>query len=217
MDTEQKRRSEFAGVCHLVQQKQLVFGAGGNLSLRLGKQVLMTPSGRALEFLQAEDLVLVEPDGSYSGHGKPSSEYRMHLGCYAARDDINVIMHLHSLYATAVSCLKTLNREQAIPIFTPGYGKRVGALPAVAYMRPGSQGLAEEVSAVIAERNSVLLQNHGMVVAGETVEQALGLAEEIEAEARMYLLLGERGRELSSQEIEDLVHYATGADKEKRQ
>ena len=128
-----------------------------------------------------------------------------------------MILHLHSLYATAVSCLKTLNREQAIPIFTPGYGKRVGALPAVAYMRPGSQGLAEEVSAVIAERNSVLLQNHGMVVAGETVEQALGLAEEIEAEARMYLLLGERGRELSSQEIEDLVHYATGADKEKRQ
>lgn len=214
MSTDSEKRKEMVVLCRLVQQKNLVFGSGGNLSFRLNERILITPSGRSMEFLQEGDLVAVKMDGSYSGAEKPSSEFRMHLNCYCARDDVKVILHLHSPYATAVSCLKFLNMSCAIPIFTPGYGKRVGALPAIAYLRPGSRRLAEQVRDTIAERNSVLLQNHGVVVVGKTVEQALGLAEEIEEEARMYLLLGGDGSALSDSAVKDLVNYGTGSNKE---
>ena len=207
------KKEKFAAFCRMVQAKGLVFGSGGNLSIRDGEHILVTPSGRSLESLTAGDIICINPDGSYEGPGKPTSEYRMHLGCYIDRADVNVVVHVHSLYATAVSCLKDLDAEKAIPVLTPGYGKRVGDLPAIEYICPGSEELAGMVREVLRTRDSVLLRNHGVVTVGRDEETALNLAEEIEAEAQMFLLLGDRGRELSARERDDLVNYVTGKDR----
>ena len=202
-----KCKEEYVKYCHFIQEKNLVFGSGGNVSVRVGDIVLITPSGRSLESLTVEDVIELSFDGSFKGEGRPSSEYKMHLGCYQVRPEITAVVHTHSLYATAVSCLKDLDPEKAMPIFTPGYGKRVGALPVIPYLTPGSRELADMVSQTIAKRNSVLLKNHGLVAVGKDWESALNLAEELEENAQITLMLSGRGEELTPQQLAGLASY----------
>ena len=192
-------KKEFCEFCRLVQGRGLVSGSGGNLSLSLEGRILISPSGRPLGALREEDVVELLPDGSVLG-GRPSSERRMHEACYAVRPELRAVLHVHSPWATALSCSLDLDMRRAI-------GKRVGELPALPYRLPGSAQLAEEVGAVIARRDSVLLCNHGVVTVGRSFEEALVLAEEIEAEAMMFLLLGRNARQLDPDELAALSGY----------
>ena len=121
----------FLDTCHLIHAKGLVSGSGGNISLRCDDGILITPSGRSLESLKEEDLVLLQMDGSYTcpNGGIPSKEWRMHLACYHARPDVSALVHVHSSNAVAVSCMKDADSSCAIPVYTPGYSMRVGELP----------------------------------------------------------------------------------------
>lgn len=205
-----KEKEAFAEYCRMVQGNGLVFGSGGNVSMRCADTVLITPSGRSLESLRAEDIVEIDMNGKVIGEGVPSSEFRMHLGCYKARPEISTVLHVHSLYTVALSCMKGVDPERSMPVYTPGYGKRVGALPMIPYMLPGSISLSEAVTRVIKERNSVLMKNHGLVTVGKSREAALNLAEEIEENAHITLLLGGRGEALNEAQIADLVNYGKG-------
>lgn len=184
--------SSFLEICHLLHSMQYVSGPGGNISLKLDDRIVITPTGRPLGFLKEEDLVWINPDGSYE-NGKPSKEVFMHLAAYAARPDVKAVVHVHSLYAIAVSCLRGLNKADAMPQFTPGYAMRVGKLPVIDYLAPGSPELAKQVAAVLKERNSVLLQNHGLVTCGGDLETAYDLVEEIEENAHLFFVLDGRG------------------------
>lgn len=185
----------FLDTCHLIHAKGLVSGSGGNISLRCDDGILITPSGRNLESLKEEDLVLLQMDGSCTcpNGGIPSKEWRMHLACYHARPDVSALVHVHSSNAVAVSCMKDADSSCAIPVYTPGYSMRVGELPLLPYMTPGSVELCDHVFPLIAERNSVLLANHGPLAVGRSMEEALNIIEEIEDEAKLFLLLGDRG------------------------
>lgn len=111
----------FLDTCHLIHAKGLVSGSGGNISLRCDDGILITPSGRSLESLKEEDLVLLQMDGSYTcpNGGIPSKEWRMHLACYHARPDVSALVHVHSSNAVAVSCMKDADSSCAIPVYTP--------------------------------------------------------------------------------------------------
>lgn len=185
----------FLDTCHLIHAKGLVSGSGGNISLACDDGILITPSGRSLESLKKEDLVLLQMNGSYTcaNGGIPSKEWRMHLACYRVRSDIRALVHVHSSNAVAVACMKDVDPACAIPVYTPGYSMRVGELPLLPYMKPGSIELCEHVSPLIAERNSVLLANHGPLAVGRSMEEALNIIEEIEDEAKLFLLLGDHG------------------------
>lgn len=200
MELKNEIRS-FLDLCHLLHEKDLVSGPGGNVSFRHGDHILITPSGRRLESLKEEDVVFLTSDGSFTSHngGKPSKEWRMHLSCYS-RDDIGAVIHVHSVYAMAISCLCSLDHLCAIPVYTPGYGTRVGKLPVISYELPGSVKLAEKVAAVIDKRNSVMMANHGVLTVGKTPEDALNLVEEIEEAAKMYFALTGQGRALSEEQ-----------------
>lgn len=201
---EQELRRDFLEVCHLVQNRGLVKGAGGNVSFRLpGGGMLVSPSGRSLAALQEDDVITVAQDGSWRGRGKPSREWPMHHCCYA-RDDVQVVIHVHSVYAVAISCLRGLDVHRAMPAYTPGYALYVGALPVLPYWPPGSQALANAVGGAMASRDSVLLANHGVVAAGPTAEQALNLLEEIEENAHLHFLLKGRGQALSDAQVAEL-------------
>lgn len=196
---------EFLELCHSFHRRGFVSGTGGNVSVRCGKQFLITPSGVSLRSLRKDDLVLLSQDGTFfckQAH-LPSKEWRMHLECYQ-RSDVNAVVHVHSTYATAVSCLKELDPGCAMPVYTPGYGLRVGALKAVAYERPGSEELARLAGQVIRTSNSVIMKNHGILAVGAALTQAADLIEEIEENAHLMLLLGQVGNALTEENQADL-------------
>jgi Ribulose-5-phosphate 4-epimerase and related epimerases and aldolases len=195
--------------CRRAHDKNFVSGSGGNISVRDGDDILITPTGRNLGLLTEQDIVRMRPDGSVVGGGKPSQEWRMHCLCYARRD-VESVVHVHSVHVSAVSCME-LDPVCAMPVYTPGYSVRVGKLPVVPYYRPGSEDLAAAVAPIIAGtpsfpgRNSVLLANHGMLSVGPSLEKAFNLTEEIEENAQIFLLLGRGGRALTDAQQAELV------------
>lgn len=200
-------RSKIIRICHLIHSKGLVSGSGGNVSFRIGDGVVITPSGGAFEFLEENDLVRIDMDGHPSGLVPPSKETSLHLNCYKARGDVRAVIHVHSVYSVALSCLTDRESGNCVPVYTPGYGIRVGSLPVLPYMLPGSPLLAAETARVISGRNSVLLENHGLVTVGASLEEALSLTEEIEENAEIHFILAGRGKALNAEQLEGLKDY----------
>lgn len=203
MNSKEEVFNKFITYCHFIHAQGLVSGSGGNVSMRCGQDILITPTGRSLKVLKTEDIICLHQDGSYASptKQKPSKEWRMHLQCYKY-DGIHAVIHVHSVYATAVSCLKQLDMETALPMYTPSYAMRVGHLTAVPYYTPGSEALANAVDKIIAVRNSVMMCNHGILAVGPDLETALNIIEEIEENAKMYFILNGQGKALEKSQIE---------------
>ena len=218
MDMDKKDMLErVAKAARRAYMKGFAAGSGGNVSIRIQGQVYISPSGGCLGDLTAEDMIMLEADGfvpsaggpDYGGR-RPSKEAGMHLACYGSRPDILCLFHLHSPYSIAVACRRQEDRGPAtgMPAYTPGYAMRVGRIPVVPYYCPGSRELAEAVSDVICSRDSLLLANHGMVAAGKSPEAVLAVAEEIEENAHLAILLGDQGIPLDEEQTEAL--FQTG-------
>jgi ribulose-5-phosphate 4-epimerase/fuculose-1-phosphate aldolase len=215
-----ERIHDLLELCRRVYARGFVSGSGGNISLRYGADILITPTGRNLGLLVKEDVVRLPLPGQgdgrrkggaakVGGSGRPSQEWPMHCRCYE-RPDVLCVVHVHSPYASAVSCLE-IDPACAMPVYTPGYSARVGRLPVAPYFRPGSMELASAVGDLITGRagvpgrNSVLMANHGLLAVGGSAEQAMNIVEEIEENARLFLLLGGRGRPLSEAQQAELA------------
>ena len=191
-------------VCRMLHDTGKVSGSGGNVSIRCEDGILITPTGVSLGDVTEDNLVRVRWDGSFDGVIRPSKEWRMHLICYEKRPDVTALVHVHSLYAVALSCL--LRPGDKIPAYFPGYVMRVNDLPMIPYLKPGCPELAESVGEIIAQRNSVLLCNHGVVTVGKDMSQALNIMEEIEENAQLYFILNGRGHALSEEAIRELTN-----------
>jgi 3-dehydro-4-phosphotetronate decarboxylase len=202
--------SEAAAVQELIEVSRSIFergysfGTAGNVSVRIGETVLATPTGSSLGALSADRIARCNLDGKVSGSNKPTKELPFHLAVYRARPQSYAVVHLHSTYATAVSCLRDLNVEDALPVLTPYYGMRIPCLPVVPYLPPGDPELGAEVERRIAHTPALLLRNHGSIAVGASLAEAAALAEEIEETARLFFILGERGQALSSDQIGEL-------------
>lgn len=180
------------------------FGTAGNMSARDGDRVYITPTNSSFESLSAGAIAIVAMDGTVTGANQPSKEAHFHLAAYRARPDAGAVVHLHSTYATAVSCLADLDVEDAMPVFTPYYAMRLPRLPVVEYHPPGDPQLAPEVERLAAESPAILLRNHGSITIGKSVREAAALAEEIEEQARLWFLLGDRGKQLAKAQVSEL-------------
>lgn len=186
------------------------FGSTGNLSVLLGDEVWITPTGRSFRNLVPGDLACVSRTGEKRNANQPSKEYPFHLGCYReASARAAAIVHLHSTYSVALSCLADLNDTQPMPLITPYYLMRVAPLAIVPYFRPGSQELGDAVAAAARDHDCLLLRNHGLIALGRTMAEAVDRAEELEETAKLaFLLRGEKLRELTATEQEDIrQHY----------
>jgi ribulose-5-phosphate 4-epimerase/fuculose-1-phosphate aldolase len=124
-------------------------------------------------------------------HGdKPSKEVFMHRAFYQARDDAAAVVHLHSTQATAVSCLPDVDQTNPIPPLTPYFVMRIGRrMPVVAYYRPGDTAMEPAIHGAARDARAVLLANHGPVVCGKTLTDAVYAAEELEEAAKLFLML----------------------------
>lgn len=168
----------------------LTFGRTGNLSaVDADGTVLMTPSGIALDKLDATRLSRVSVDGRHVDGPKPTKEAFLHLAIYRARPQEKAVVHTHSTYSVAVSCLRDVDPANALPPLTAYYAMRVGALPLLPYHAPGDETLGALAELAAARHHALLLANHGPVVAGADLASAADALEEIEETAKLALLL----------------------------
>jgi L-fuculose-phosphate aldolase len=165
----------------------------GNVSIRHGAGMLITPSGLPYAAMQADDIVEIDLEGRRTGGSerKASSEWPFHAAIYKARPDAAAIVHTHSPYATALSCAR-----RDIPAFHYMIALGGGAdIRCAQYATFGTQALADNAVAALEGRRAVLLANHGVITIGQTLEGAQTLAAEVENLARQYLALMAAGLE----------------------
>lgn len=185
--------------------RRYAHGSSGNLSVRVDDGILITPTGSCLGRLAPERISKVAADGRHVAGDAPSKESFLHLAMYAERPDAKAIVHLHCTCAVAVSCLVHEDTRNVLPPLTAYYVMRVGKLPLIPYFRPGDKALAEAVRKEAKEHRAVLLANHGPVVAGKSLDEAVDNAEELEATAQLTLMLeGRRTAPLDAAKIAEL-------------
>jgi ribulose-5-phosphate 4-epimerase/fuculose-1-phosphate aldolase len=186
-------------------QRGYAFGSTGNISARVGERVWITPTGKSLKGLNPGHLACVSLDGASLNENRASKEFPFHLAVYARREDVRAVVHLHTLYSVALSCLDSLDPADPLPPLTPYYFMRVAPLAVLPYFRPGSEGLAAAVGEAAPAHDCMLLRNHGVVCAGSTLSEAVDRAEELEQTARLHFILrGERVRLLTAEQVEEL-------------
>ncbi len=183
-------------------------GSAGNISVRLEDGYLITPTNSCLGRLEPARISRLDGGFRHIDGDKPSKEVFMHRAFYRTRPDVGAVVHLHSTHATAIACLAAVGEVAPIPPLTPYFVMRVGrALPVVAYYRPGDPAMEPAIAAAAADARAVLLANHGPVVSGRTLTDAVYAAEELEEAARLALLLlrGAAPRQLTPPQVEELL------------
>lgn len=177
--------------------------AGGNLSHRYGDGFLMEATSTSLGRLRPEDFVLCDAGGAPAEPGPaPSKEVALHVELYRRRPDAMAIVHLHSAAAIALSCTaEPTDRGSALPLVSVYAALRVGRVPLLEFVPPGTAALAARVGEVCADVNAVLLANHGQVTWAPSLDQAVDLAEELEQTARIWVMTGGAARPLGDAEL----------------
>jgi L-fuculose-phosphate aldolase len=158
-------------------------GSTGNLSHRLGDGMLITPTGMGAADCGPDDLVWLGFDGTLRGAWKPSSEWHFHQALYAARPELQAVVHTHATHATALACLR-----RPLPAFhymvAVAGGTDVRCAP---YHLFGTPELSQAVVQAMQGRKAALLATHGLVTAGATLREAMKVTIEIESLCDTYL------------------------------
>jgi ribulose-5-phosphate 4-epimerase/fuculose-1-phosphate aldolase len=200
-----KIRDRIAKLGRSIFDRGLTFGSTGNISVKTDDGFLMTPTGSSLGELDPAKISKIAADGRHVSGDKPTKESFLHIAMYEERPRAGAVVHLHSTHSVAVSCLADVDRKSMLPPLTAYYVMRVGTLPLVPYFAPGDVNLARAVKELASKHHAVMLANHGPVVAGVSLEDAVYATEELEETARIFLLLrGEKTRVLTPQEVTDL-------------
>ena len=170
--------------CRAMNASGLNQGTSGNVSVRDGAGMVVTPSGVPYDAMTPEMMVPVGGDGAASGDLLPSSEWRMHLDIYRARPEAMAVVHVHSPYAAALSC-----HRRGIPAFHYMVAVAGGVdIRCAEYATFGTQELSDAMLTAMEGRRACLLANHGQIAFGPSLEKALWLAGEVETLAKQYVL-----------------------------
>ncbi len=204
-DCETGRRL-LAEACRSVFQRGLTGGSAGNMSLRVEGGVLATPTGVPFGELTPESLSLLDETGAHVGGPKPTKEAAFHLAWYKANPGHLAVVHLHSPWAVAVSCLADLDPDDPLPPLTPYQLMKLGRLAVAPYAKPGSAELRAGVARLAPGRAALLMANHGSIAGGASLTRAMDAAEELEATCRLYLTLrGLPARHLTPEQAAELL------------
>jgi len=185
--TEDELRAQIVEVTKILAEEGLIRSSDGNISVRMGDRLLITPSGVYKRALAPEQMVVVDLTGEVldapEGLG-PTSELLMHLEVYRQRGDVGAVLHAHPPYATALTV-----SEAPFPIdVIPEVLLTLGDVPTAPYATPGTQDLADSIRDSIGEYDAVLLSHHGSLTVGETLEEALIALERVEHVAQTFIL-----------------------------
>ncbi len=203
-------RKQVLEIGRRLYENGFVAGAEGNISCRLpDNQILITPSGHSKGRLAEEDLVVIDGGGAVlGGFRKPSSEFKLHTYIYDRRNDVNAIVHAHPIYCTAFACTDTGLPTNILPeiILT------VGEIPLAKYGTPSTDELPESIDNLIDDHDMILLRNHGVVAAGDTLEDACNMVETAEQYAKTIYVAKSLGgaKSLTEDAVRKLTNIRNG-------
>lgn len=204
MREEVRLRQEIVRICHKMYQRGFICAAEGNVSARLGEDlILITPSGLAKGEISPEELICVDLHGrKASGWGKASSETRMHLKVYEVRPDVKGVIHGHPPTAIAF----TLAGISLAGCVIPEIVLTLGSIPTVPYATPGTGEAALVIEGPLQNFDGLLLDRHGTITVGTTLDQAFFHLERIEQAAQITLMARQLGqvKKLPPQEIQKI-------------
>jgi L-fuculose-phosphate aldolase len=180
-------QQELQAAGHYLRENGLAWGNAGNLSARLGAdQLLVTASGTRLGDLNDDDFVQcpVSATEVVTYPRKPSKEMSMHRAVYAARPEINAVLHAAPFYSTLIACTSAADIPANLYVENMYYQERIARVP---YCHPGSQALGDAVAAQAAKANVLLLENHGVLVYDVSIAEALMGLHTLELTCRMWI------------------------------
>jgi L-ribulose-5-phosphate 4-epimerase len=182
-------RMEIINICKIMEAMGYFLGTWGNVSMRIEDQILLTPSRVNYNEMKPEDIVVIDLEGNrLKGERTPTSEKEVHRQIYLKREDIQAIIHSHSLYATAAAC----SNVNIVPPLTEEMSQLLGGgIPVTERYVPAEQHyeLGREAAKIIAELNAILLKNHGPVCCGRDLEEALLTCRITEKACQIFLSL----------------------------
>ena len=182
------------GFCH---------GSTGNISLRTDIGLFVSSSGSSLGTLSSDDVTQTDEDGRIIRGRKPTKEMPFHLAIYRSDGNAAAIVHLHTVFSGIVSCMGSSWIER-IPYYTPYLTMKVGVVGYIPYYKPGSPELGISMAA-LPQCNAYILANHGMVVKGASMKEAIDRAEELEYSLEIaWNLRNEPAELLTAEDLEEL-------------
>lgn len=205
MNSETKLREEIVRLSKSLFDRGFSVGSAGNISAAVDDGILMTPTNSCLGFLDPAKISKLDRDGNHIAGDKPSKEVFLHRAFYKTRPQTGAVVHLHSTFATALSCLTDVDPQDCIPPLTPYVVMRVGEVRLLPYVKPGDERMGDMIRDLGGRHAAVLLANHGPVVTGRDITSAVYAAEELEETAKLLVLLRDAPkRMLSPENVEEL-------------
>lgn len=195
---ETTAREQIVQAARSIFTRSLTHGSTGNISVRVDDRIFVTPTGSSLGTVLPDELSVIDLEGKHVDGAKPSKESFLHAAVLRARPSATAVVHTHSTYSAAVSCLADVNPDDALPPLTAYFAMRIGRLPLLPYHAPGDDRLGPLAEITARDNVAMLLSNHGPVVAGTSMFGAMDALEELEETAKLHLLLqGHRTRPLT--------------------
>jgi L-fuculose-phosphate aldolase len=184
------KRRALIETCLAMNRQGINQGTSGNLSVRVDGGFLVTPTSLPYDDMQPEDVVEMDFTGHWRGERRPSSEWRFHRDILLARPDVDVVLHAHPTFATALAVHGRGISGFHYLVALAG-GDSIRCAP---YATFGTQALSDYALLALDGRLACLLAHHGIIVLGTTMKGTLALAVEVEGLARQFihaLALGE--------------------------
>lgn len=195
----EEQRVEVAETALGLLTSGLIVNTSGNVSIRTGEHVVITPSGRDYASLTPHDIAIVDLKGRVvDGEMLPSSETPLHLAVYKSNPDVAAIVHAHSVYATAISTIL-----DSLPTIHYQMTDLGGAVPVAPYRTFGTDELATVTSQALQGRSAAIMKNHGSITTADTLDKAFGRCVTLEWCSKVYLkaLSGGTPNILSAEEM----------------
>ena len=203
---ETKLRDEICRFGKSMFDRGLTAGSSGNISVKVKGGWLVTPTNASLGNLDPEKISKIDEHGQLISGDKPTKEVPLHTAMYDTVANCGAIVHLHSVHSVAVSMLPETDPEDVLPPLTAYYVMRVGRTALVPYHMPGDPKIGDAIRGLAGKYTSVLLANHGPVMAGKTLESAVYATEELEETSKLHLLTrGLNPRTLTTEQINELT------------
>lgn len=205
MSAEAELRVDMARLSKSLFDRGFSVGSAGNISASTDDGMLITPTNSCLGFLDPDRITKLDRAGNHKSGDAPSKEVFLHRSFYETRPETGAVVHLHSTFATALSCLTDIDPEDCVPPLTPYVVMRVGRVKLVPYVRPGDAKAGDLIRDLQGKYAAVLLANHGPVVTGKDLRSAVYAAEELEETAKLLVLLrSSPTRLLNSDQVDEL-------------
>jgi ribulose-5-phosphate 4-epimerase/fuculose-1-phosphate aldolase len=205
--SESKLRESLCAMAASLFNRGLTHGSTGNISARTEDGgLLVSPTGTSFGRLDPARLSRFDADGQHISGDKPTKEMPLHTAFYETRSTAGAVVHLHSCHSVALSLMPDANEDNFLPPLTPYAIMQLGQVKLLPFFLPGDPAMGDAVRGLAGKRSAVMLANHGPVVAGKTVEAACNAIEELEATARLAMLMrGFEAKALTEQQIDRVI------------